>query len=985
MSDDQVAWTAAATALLRSALLDADDSVLEAALASLRAALPAAAPPLLLSVSRLLATAQPGCGDLARAWSAAEGGEAAAAAAGLLPVRRGLPVGSLRCAGGGLVLADCAGAELRCAPPLEAGAEELAALLSGGGHVLATAWALPAGAGAALELRAALPLGARPGPGPAPAGGGAEGVLEALTPALRLQGEPACYGRLRRAPPLPPLTLFLRGAEVARCVPPLPRFRSHARSLRPLLAQALGRPLRLRGWAERRLAGAAAALLCPGPAAAAASARGGSWPGCACAACAGGGRACFQARLLGCAGGGALRLRLPCGAEAQLLPRTCAEALPPGARPGALLLLLHARRCDSNSNAFAADFGGGLALAGWAAGAEAAPAPRPPPAPGLRARDAWRARLAQADLAEKAGGWLGGGAAALREAAREAQAAGWRARGAPPPPPPPPRAPLLAEASGEAEAEAEAEGGPATMRLPSVARLRAAAAAAWSRAVAAQASAAPRAWGSRAALSQLDGGAGVARALLPLPPLLAGLCGAGEAAALLARARRGRAGLELWDSSGWIEAAPEGAAVADGACLAIARGRLLAEGRPGDARPLRLALCFAPARAARCAALDAPGAPAAPPPPPPPPLASVAQLRARPPPDGARVSLVALVVGERLSSAHLGGGGGAAPRALLRLRDPGLPGQPGLDLFLDALRGGILPPGCAPGALLRLRALRAGCSRGTPYLRPDGESRIEVLRAPPRAPGGGAARAHDACAGEAARALRGARARLAQLQPPGAPPPPRPRALLLLRPAALRSATLRWACARCGADVAEAEERRAGCADCAPPPHLRPHGAAALQMACLVAVEDGGGAAECAAEGEAARLLLGLRPGALAALTRRHGRLELRPARAPWAEAGGFAPPPLAPLAVEGPAGPLPAAEAAEARAALRALRAGAAPELLVWASWQPGGAAAGAWKPPTLRVLAVREARPREELRLRLAPPAAEEEDIAVEDEMRD
>jgi len=75
-----------------------------------------------------------------------------------------------------------------------------------------------------------------------------------------------------------------------------------------------------------------------------------------------------------------------------------------------------------------------------------------------------------------------------------------------------------------------------------------------------------------------------------------------------------------------------------------------------------------------------------------------------------------------------------------------------------------------------------------------------------------------------------------------------------------------------------------GCAVCTLPPAARPPGSMQLSMKGLsVLLEDGSGAAQCWADGEAAWALLGLWRGArdcpeLAALVKRHGHLSMREA-----------------------------------------------------------------------------------------------------------
>ena len=94
---------------------------------------------------------------------------------------------------------------------------------------------------------------------------------------------------------------------------------------------------------------------------------------------------------------------------------------------------------------------------------------------------------------------------------------------------------------------------------------------------------------------------------------------------------------------------------------------------------------------------------------------------------------------------------------------------------------------------------------------------------------------------------------------------------------------LRWSCAHCGCDVAEAFARGGpppppgmlfddpaaaatwfggGCAACAPAPSARAPGAVALAVEASVLLEDGSAQAECWADGEPALQLLGLWGGA---------------------------------------------------------------------------------------------------------------------------
>jgi hypothetical protein len=371
------------------------------------------------------------------------------------------------------------------------------------------------------------------------------------------------------------------------------------------------------------------------------------------------------------------------------------------------------------------------------------------------------------------------------------------------------------------------------------------------------------------------------------------------------------------------EQTPAHGAIASGCCFALCRGRLLLEGRRGCREPLRCALVLTLGDAKRVAALDEPGAAQPAPLRPLPAALCVSQLLRGGLSAGASVSLLGLVLcAKLLSSPHLCAGTPppAAPQwgCKLRLRDH-REGREGatVDVFLDAYRC-ALPPGVCPGALVRFSGLRLALSAhtGLPYLRAsEAETRIQALRVP-RAPREGT---------EAlwARLLGGPRLHLSALYPPAPSPPPA--ALLRVRAAALLSASLRWCCARCGLDVAEAfpglQQRCDACAQ---------QGSAALRLllAATVRLEDGTAAAECSAVGEAARLLLALPHGALLGLTRRHGRLEVSPSAAAYGERRRR-------LRVRGPAGAALAVE--EEEEVLNALSSiHSAPQLLVRCAYHP-------------------------------------------------
>ena len=360
-----------------------------------------------------------------------------------------------------------------------------------------------------------------------------------------------------------------------------------------------------------------------------------------------------------------------------------------------------------------------------------------------------------------------------------------------------------------------------------------------------------------------------------------------------------------------------------------------------------------------------------------------------------QLSLIARVVGENLVTVpYLCAPPPGAPPPpgvggmRLRLRDPD-PGAAALtvDLFLDSYRR-RLPPGCAPGALVQFVGLRTGVSRGTAYLSADGACTVRVLRAPPVGEASATVSA-DVCASDAEAAWGQPRRPLRCLHPapPGAPPGA-PGAVALGEPhlfcgrvAALCSATLRLACGRCNGDAWAGEQPcLPTCRFCgfSVPPRLL--------LSAVVRLEDGGAAAECRSEGEAARLLLGLRPGELQALARRHCHLELKPASFEWSDAGGgsFAAQRGAIAAVDATGAPVPHSELWEVRAALRTLRAQSGPLLLVWAARcgsdlstpltkkyaLPGGRelATSVRALPQLRALAVRETTAREEAAVRLA-----------------